>query len=548
MSSTLDHPTLGPLQGVPFPSTTQFRGVPYARFNGRFREASLHTGPVSSAGTPYDATQWGPLCPQIPNGIKFDFALAGVELSHDANYKQSEEEGLNVVVTVPKTLKPMEKLPVVVWCVVAHHGLTLVLPDYMLMKYLGYKDSWWLLGSWWEFMAANFVDISVKKGKPVIGVAFNYRLGILGLLASKDLGTTGNYGLKDQVLGFQWLQRHIEGFGGDPSNITAFGESAGAMLLSALLQLSTPLFNRALVMSGSATLRPSKSEQQQEALYNDVVKALDLENRSSEDIGNELSKLAPDEVISKLPPLVHVGPSIESGFLDDVVTLNTIAGKTQPSWCNELVIGDCFHDASCFKTRVLNHENNAEYFIDCINSTLSSEAASSVIKTYDLSPSHTAERSLVDCMELLTDLRWYLPILHTVYDNTASPTKVSRYHFHQSSNFDSQWKGLAAHLFDITLLLQNHRHLLNEEEIRLGEDMAQRLLNFAYGEGFTSQEERPANKKVVVVVWGPNGQTKILGDEEYDESMRKGRGKLLRNLGWETCESLANALQFGIKK
>ena len=117
MSSTLDHPTLGPLQGLPFSSNTQYRGLPYAHFNGRFKEASLHCGPISSTAKPYDATRWGPLCPQIPNGIKFDFALSGVELPHEAEYKQSEEEGLNVAITVPKNGKPGEKFPVVVWYV-----------------------------------------------------------------------------------------------------------------------------------------------------------------------------------------------------------------------------------------------------------------------------------------------------------------------------------------------------------------------------------------------------------------------------------------------
>ncbi|KAK6516055.1 hypothetical protein TWF506_005968 [Arthrobotrys conoides] len=527
MTSILDHPTLGSLKGLLFPLNVQYRGLPYAHFGGRFKEASLHRGPISSATRPYDATRWGPLCPQIPNGIKFDFALSGVELPHDKDYEQSEEEGLNVVITVPKGVKPGEKLPVVVWI----HG--------------GY----WVVGgnSWPQYDLQNLVDLSVKQKKPVIGVAFNYRLGVLGLLASNELKNTGNYGLKDQVLGFRWLQMHIEGFGGNPNNITAFGESAGAMLLSALLQLSTPLFNRALVMSGSATLRPSKTEHQQEALYKDVLQALDLENTSAEERRRELDRFSPDDVISRLPPLIHVGPSIEYGFLNDVVTLNTIAGKTQSSWCEELAIGDCFHDASCFKTRVLNHPNNAAYFIECIESILAPTTASAVIKAYDLSPSHSSEESLIGCMELLTDLRWYLPILHTAYDYTESSTKVSRYHFHQSNNFDSQWKGLAAHLFDITILLQNHKHLLSDEEIALGEDMALRVFRFAYGEGFISQDEQASNEKVVVV-WGPGGQTRILGDEEYDGSMRKGRGKLLRSLGWETCEDLANALQFGVKK
>ncbi|KAK6532155.1 hypothetical protein TWF694_003315 [Orbilia ellipsospora] len=524
--ATFSHPTLGSLRGLSFPATTQYRNLPYLYFNGRFKEASLHPGPLSATDIPYDATKWGPLCPQIPNGIKLDFALAGVELAQLEESSMDEERGLNVVVTVPNDIKKDQMLPVVVWI----HG--------------GY----WVVGgnSWPQYDLQNFVDLSVKIGKPVIGVAFNYRLGIPGLLASKELDLRGNLALKDQVLGFQWLRRHIQGFGGNHTNITAFGESAGAMLLSALLQLSTPLFNRALVMSGSATLRPSKAENQQEDLYHDVIKALDLVESTKDQRAEALSTLGTQELISKLPPLIHVGPSLEAGFLDDIVTLQTISKKTTPSWCEELVIGDCLHDASCFKTRVLNHPNNAEYFITCIESTLDPSEARSVISAYDLSKSDPAEKSLVNCIEMLTDLRWYLPILHTVLDqDQSSSTKISRYHFHQANKFDCQWNGLAAHLFDITLLLQNHRHTLATEEIQLGEDMAQRFLGFAYGEGFISQFEKSLGN---VVVWGPEGKTRVVGQSEYDEMMRRGRGEVLRRLGWETCEKLANSIQFGLKK
>ncbi|KAF3939197.1 hypothetical protein ABW19_dt0203867 [Dactylella cylindrospora] len=300
-------------------------------------------------------------------------------------------------------------------------------------------------------------------------------------------------------------------------------------------------------MSGSATLRQSKTEVQQEAVYTDVVNALGLQERSLEEKQVTLQSLAAADIMAKLPPLIHVGPSIEPGFLDYVVNLSTIAEKTTPAWCKELVIGDCFHDASCFKTRVLSHPNNAAYFITCINATLPPSQAEAIIKVYNLSPHDPAEKSLVDCMELLTDLRWYLPVLHTVIDNKTS-TKISRYHFHQINKFDSQWNGLAAHLFDITLLLHNHTHFLRSDEIQLGEDMAKRFLSFAYGEGFVSEEEESAVSGSKVVVWGPNGETKIMQDQEYDEIMRKGRGKLLRSLGWESCEKLANAIQFGIGK
>ncbi|KAI1478967.1 alpha/beta-hydrolase [Daldinia eschscholtzii] len=62
-----------------------------------------------------------------------------------------------------------------------------------------------------------------------IVVSINYRLGPLGFLALSDLGLTGNYGIMDQLLGLRWVQDNIAGFGGDPSKVLLFGQSAGAV-------------------------------------------------------------------------------------------------------------------------------------------------------------------------------------------------------------------------------------------------------------------------------------------------------------------------------
>lgn len=73
----------------------------------------------------------------------------------------------------------------------------------------------------------------------VVFVSINYRIGALGFLAhpllNEEAGVSGNYGLKDQIAALEWVQRNIEAFGGDPGNVTIFGESAGGTSVHALL-------------------------------------------------------------------------------------------------------------------------------------------------------------------------------------------------------------------------------------------------------------------------------------------------------------------------
>lgn len=119
----------------------------------------------------------------------------------------------------------------------------------------------WIYGGGLEFGAASEPRQDGKDlaRKGVVVVSMNYRLGVFGFFAHPGLshesgrGASGNYGFMDQAAALRWVQRNIAAFGGDPANVTIFGESAGSYSVSAMMAspLSRGLFHKAIGESGS---------------------------------------------------------------------------------------------------------------------------------------------------------------------------------------------------------------------------------------------------------------------------------------------------------
>ncbi len=212
----------GPVRGALSGGIDRWLGIPYAAApvgDLRFRPPQRATRWTGVR----DATQFANHCPQIAG----PFGLAST--TEDCLY-------LNVFTPARGTdaLPEDELLPVMFWI---HGGALRV----------GESDGY---------------DPTRLVQQGVVVVTINYRLGVLGFLAHPALTAestdhvSGNYGILDQQAALRWVQRNIASFGGDPSRVTIFGESAGGLSVHTHLAspLSRGLFQGAIVESGAYAL------------------------------------------------------------------------------------------------------------------------------------------------------------------------------------------------------------------------------------------------------------------------------------------------------
>src|SRR5712671_1015959 len=149
-----------------------------------------------------------------------------------------------------------------------------------------------------------------KKGAVV--VTLNYRLGAFGFLAHPALAAesphraAGNYGLLDQIAALQWVQRNIARFGGDPSRVTIFGESAGGFSVGSLIAspLAKGLFQRAILESGTGVGAGVSSRDAARGVALRFADSLHVYGVGP-DAAAHLRALSPDTVLATS---LHLGP------------------------------------------------------------------------------------------------------------------------------------------------------------------------------------------------------------------------------------------------
>lgn len=213
--------TGGKIRGTTDDGVRAFKGIRYGASTAgqnRWRPPQ----PVPTWNGIRNATEFGPDCPQL------DYPKASIYWREP---RPQSEDCLSLNVW-SEAASADERRPVMVWI----HGGALTRGSGATPAYNG----------------ANLA----KKG--VVVVTVNYRLNVFGYLAHPELSaesehdSSGNYGVLDQIAALQWVQNNIKTFGGDPNNVTIFGESAGSWSVCALqaTPLSEGLFHRVIGQSG----------------------------------------------------------------------------------------------------------------------------------------------------------------------------------------------------------------------------------------------------------------------------------------------------------
>ncbi|KAG0347070.1 hypothetical protein BG004_000180 [Podila humilis] len=335
-----------------------FRNVPYAKVPQRWRPA-VNADPWTGIR---DATKQGPVCPQNPSAYPL------VKLSppdvinvpgkpHSFGLDHDETHGLNMNIYVP--LQALQQnssespLPVMAWV----HGGAMRDGSNGVPLY----------------DACNLVQHSIQLGQPTIVVAINYRLNVFGFIASKELlhdvqsshaapesrlaQSVGNWGLMDVQLAFRYIRSHIAVFGGNNKNVTAFGESAGSILIHYCLlsPVSHGLFDHAIMQSGTvATMPAGIVHQDGQPLFDQLLTKLDISlDLSSEEKIKRLRDVPMDTLTQAGEALMAAGgfKPYYDGYLvpsDKAIQQRALDASAYDPGLKSLMIGTTKDEGSAF--------------------------------------------------------------------------------------------------------------------------------------------------------------------------------------------------------
>jgi para-nitrobenzyl esterase len=235
----------------------------------------------------------------------------------------------------------------------------------------------------------------------VIVVSMNYRLGIFGFMVHPELAresghnSAGNYGLLDQLAALKWVHDNIAPFGGDPANVTIFGESAGSFSVSA--QMASPLakglFQKAIGESGAAFSHSGLSFDAMSARAEKDAKL--VKDKLGASTLAELRAIPAEKLLEPFaPPQSHgfdFGPDVDGYFLPESVPAIFAAGQQN----DVALIAGWNHDEASFEIAAGPQKPTAESFKATAKKDFG-DKAEAFLKLYPADTDEHAMRSALD--------------------------------------------------------------------------------------------------------------------------------------------------------
>jgi len=431
-----------------------FKGIPYAAppiGPLRFKPPQPHAPWTTSR----EATSYGAKCLQLPPMGYYRL----IEGSEDCLF-------LNIW---RPAVSPARALPVMVWI---HGG----------GNFFGSgNDS--LLGG--ELYNGQHLALD----GPAVVVTLNYRLGPMGFLAHPSLSResgyngSGNYAILDQIAAIKWVKENAAVFGGDPSNITVFGQSAGAIDTTILLAspLARGLFAKAILQSALMTDWPlSVSE------ANGVKLAKDLGCESAANPADCLRGLSAEKIIRTAYPSTEVLTSYQSSpTIDGHVLTEPVIDTLRRGISVPLLLGTNADELTTFGKLVGSDKvTSPASYQEAIKKFYESKA-DSVLAVYPLAPQANPRDAFE---ELLGDHLFHCNA-RRIARAVASSTPVWRYVFSHTSDSIFLRSFRAGHTLEIPYVFHNNGLLMGAREAALANTLERYWLNFAYSGDPNSEAE-----------------------------------------------------------